>query len=180
MSRVSIIDTNKYQLEVSAAADMFIIPNDLISLGELYSKSNMVKINKFAEDNGLYMTPSDKICEVWLTSHDLHSDNISDDGIKIDFNEDDIKIFDKFVYERDKLIKCDCGFTSFMNFMPVSLIKYMKENDVKEFRYLISIPSKEYNKELDIKLNLKITAKQLAYRYREFGKFEDVIKRLID
>ncbi len=183
MSKVSVINSTKYQLEVSAAADMFIVPNPIFMLKDLNNISTMVKIDKFTDDNKSYVTPLSDICQIWLTSPDLHSENISDHGIMINIDDNDLEMIDKQLVDElrlaDKFIFC--RYTSFMEFMPVSLIKDMKENDTKEFVYNISIPSKLYcNKEFNIKLNLNITAKQLAYRYCRFGKFEDVVKRLID
>ena len=185
MSKISTTITTKYQLEVSAAADMFIVPNPTFMLKELNNISTMAKIGKFGDDNRSdnepYVTPSSMICQVWLTSPDLHSENIADHGIRIDLDEDDIKSITASI-KNSGLILLDnkhifCSYTSFMGFMPISLIKDMKENDVKKFVYNISIPA-DCNNEVDIKLNLNITAKQLAYRYSQFGEFEDVINRL--
>ena len=65
--------------------------------------------------------------------------------------------------------------------LPISLFDGKEEGDAIEFEALTtSWKGSRKNRPTPEKCMVKLTLKQLDYRYRRFGKFEDVLARLLD
>ena len=138
---------------IQMSADMFIIPNstNVISNERILSfQKGMIDLCKL---NGLTEDLEEKMVQVWLTND--KSDNINDHGIKIDGKQ---------------------YYPSCSN-IPYTLIKNVKEGETATVKFFGYDHSGE--KAVKVVFEIQLTAKQLDYRYKRFGSFEETLKRVV-
>jgi hypothetical protein len=134
-------------------ADMFIIPNSVSTIDDYLLPSFQKRMVDLCKINELVENPKEKIVQIWLTND--NSDNINDHGIKID----------------GKQYYVTCGN------IPYTLIKNVKEGETVAVKFFGYDNSEE--KPAKVVFEIQLTAKQLDYRYRRFGSFEETLNMLV-
>lgn len=158
---LNIIKKETGKLEVTADAEIFIIPNragKIQDFLEFSRKRILDKAVELCEDNGhKFDQENDYMVEVWMHSNDLNSDNMNCHGSYFTFEGKEYAI------------------GSLPSYIPKQLIS-IKEKESTTLRYN-NLKCRDYdgNKgEVDLVLNLR--ANQLDYRYCRFGAFEEVLE----
>lgn len=148
------------KMVVNADADIFIIPNKGCKLDD-YFESFREDLKKYYEDlceaNNTMFFENDKLVQVWITSKDLETDNlfchaawIDNYVIRLDHHED----------------------------VPMKLI-HIKEGESTTLVFNGCATNLNDNTDKkEVKLVLNVTANQLGYRYRNSGKFEDIMAKV--
>lgn len=156
-------------------AQMFIIPNSIIDMKGQFewerkynnkheSQTELALRNLFP---GIEFPEDDKLVEIWV--HDEVSDNWNCHGRKVE--EWDKATVEEFIERTgvktgEELMELWVSNTRFPRWLPLSQLKSIKEGDTVKVNY----------KGLDVILE----ASQLTGRYRGFGRFEIVLKKLLD
>ncbi len=165
-------------------AAVFVIPNGAIYCHEFAINSQVERYIRYCTDlceqKGIKFDPdNDPIVQVWFTSsynEDLCNDYLKDDNLK----SDNLEAHGFWT---------DGAYYSFRyGYLPLPLIKDIKEGDNMDLEF-------EVEKEIVIKdgkrkyleygygeknrINLHITFDQRSYRYRNFGNFEDVVRKVV-
>lgn len=156
-------------------AQMFIIPNSIIDMKDQFewerkynnkheSQTELALKNLFP---GVEFPEDDKLVEIWV--HDEVSDNWNCHGRKVE--EWDKATVGEFIERTDvktgeELMELWVSNTRFPRWLPLSQLKSIKEGDTVKVNYK--------------GLNVILEASQLTGRYRGFGRFEIVLKKLLD
>jgi hypothetical protein len=149
---------------VKADADVFIIPNGLVTLDDFFAgkvaRSEFIR-NATVRDGitTIHGSSSDLLVQLWWTSeHDLGSDNLARHGFHFpDGGEEQY-------FSNDHL-----------EYLPISMFAGHKEGDVLDFSF------EWFEKDgTAINLQLHTTLNQLNYRYRSFGGFDELLEKLVD
>lgn len=158
--------------ELELNMDIFIVPNPLAKIGSFVTESMRKFVTKVNEMNGGEDINPEKsqFVELWYTSTD--TDNLVDHGMKF-LNKDALK----------------CFMRPEISAMPVSLFKDLKEGETIKLKAVSNyfIIDQHVARRLmeddkpdgEVILNLNLTASQLKYRYKDFGKFEELIFKLM-
>ena len=177
----TIKTTDNKNFDIYMDADMFIVPNRAGQVRPDCFDDYFVKkaLSVIEANNYEFDITKDKLVQVWLVSKDEESkcDNLNDHSVK--FGYDNKLIFVSHL--------CDE--------LPLNVLKKLKEGDTIDITYPvrgthdisvkdISHASVEKNYRdwedvtedlnINVNLHLHVTCNQEAYRYRRFGKFEDV------
>ena len=150
-------------------ADLFIIPN---SRGTWYSNFVLPKkdLERFCKYNNLDHE-IERFIQIWIISdsEEFYTENFKDHGAIL---RDNGKVSHIAFYN------CDL-----VSYLPYSLIAKMKEGDTIRVNFGIVTPNEdrinnedEIKEEYELVLNLK--ASQLKYRYRNYGTFEEVLRKV--
>lgn len=130
--------------------DMFIVPNPIITMGKSIFRG---RLELFSKDFQIGEIPdSEKLIQIWVTGSG--SDNWGDQGCPWSPERD---------FENE--IEEDLLRFFFPSRLPMSLVGSMREGDQ------ITLVHKNGFK-------IVLTAKQSGYRYKDFGTFEEVLKKL--
>lgn len=153
MTRNNEMATEETLQTIELEADMFIIPNSISTIDNERMLSFKKKMRELCKLNGLNNNDEEMLVQVWITND--KSDNIDDHGIIIN--------------GKQYYVICSN--------IPYTLIKNVKEGEnitVKFFGY-------DHSGEEAVKVvfEMQLTAKQLDYRYKRFGSFEETLKRLV-
>lgn len=143
---------------IKATGDVFIIPNSASKVsGYAYSETRD-RLKDVAVRNGLDANEDFKASEIWIVgTGDLDTENFVDHGAVIG---------DEWVRVKSGLIPC-------------SLIRDVKEGE----SFTVRLPAYAAKRKgtLDdreeVIVEMTLTARQKAYRYRNFGTFEECAKR---
>lgn len=159
---------------ITINGDIFIIPNSAPRLKDYWMESFKAKMQKYmhqiCELNGLKFDETvDRCVETWYTSPEMECDNIPDHDIH-------------FEYEGEKY---QLTFPSGRQ-LPSPLFKDKKEGDVVEIKVPVYIrkydrphyKDKMFDEDIETVVTLKLKLAQTEYRYRSFGNFEDVLKKV--
>lgn len=162
-------------MEKKVKAQMFIIPNSIIDMKDQFewerkynnkheSQTELALKNLFP---GVEFPEDDKLVEIWV--HDEVSDNWNCHGRKVE--EWDKATVEEFIERTDvktgeELMELWVSNTRFPRWLPLSQLRSTKEGDAIKVSY----------KGMDVVLE----ASQLTGRYRGFGRFEIVLKKLLD
>lgn len=63
-------------------------------------------------------------------------------------------------------------------YLPYPLIKDVKEGDTMDLEFEVATEDEDDNRTYDT-VKLHITFDQRSYRYRNFGNFEDVVRKVV-
>ena len=156
-------------------AQMFIIPNHIVDMKNQFeferkynnkpeSQTELALKNLFP---GIEFPEDDKLVEIWV--HDEVSDNWNCHGRKVE--EWDKSTVEEFIEKTgvktgEELMELWVSNTRFPRWLPLSQLKSIKEGETIKINY----------KGLDVILE----ASQLTGRYRSFGRFEIVLKKLLN
>ena len=159
------IDINNIQLN----ADIFVIPNQaakLSSFFECVQEEKLVAANQIAELNGFTFDPEkDYFIETWMVCAEHGCDNFADHCIH--YKDDDGTYYTIGIEDR---------------YLPSNLFVGKKEGDMITIKLPVwyvndaQFPERSNGRtvaEIQIKLN------QSDYRYRRFGTFEEVLKKVM-
>ena len=160
---------NLEERKIVANLEAFIVPNSVNLFKDFYFKERIeAKYKKLLELSGATTCNLDDqyMIQMWYVSEeDLGSDNLVDHGFRFDAGNK--KYF---------------GGMGSLSYIPYCFLEGKKEGDVINvsfpIRCSISCNNTQENIE-DWVLEAEITLKQQGYRYRRFGKFEDVLAALI-
>lgn len=177
---LKITEQKNGKLKIEANAEIFVIPGEAMPLKGFLDFMAMDKLAKsLCESNGLNFCPDEKMIEVWIISEeDLEDDNITY-GFCIPYKNDNLDF--------KNIAGCDR-----LNYLPLSLIKDMKEGDQKTivFRDMKFMSENDFeikNKDIEniedfvegeiisVDLLLTVTAKQQDRRYAYLGDFENAV-----
>lgn len=134
--------------------NMFIVPNASEAIGSFCEPEwQMEKLRRLL---GLKVNYEEKVVQLWMCSEKC--DNWGDQfgGFQSELG---VELED---HTRENRL---LGY--FPKYVPAKLLENKKEGDVVEF------DCPEYN------VKIKLTCKQLDYRYRRFGKFEEVFQYVL-
>lgn len=155
-------------------AAVFVIPNAAGYCRQFWLKSVGERVEKYSKalcsQKGIEFDPEhDKLVQVWFVSK--YNENLGNDYLKEDnLGSDNLG---------DHGFRMDGKFYGFRySHLPYSLIKGMKEGDTMDLEFeVFTDDEKDYRTYDTIKLH--ITFDQRSYRYRNFGKFEDVVRKVV-
>ena len=151
-------------------ADLFIIPNP--NRGAWYSDFLLPnkRLERFCKYNNLDHE-IERFIQIWIISdsEEFYTENFKDHGAILRDNGKRSHIDDN----------CDHR----VSYLPYSLIAKMKEGDTIRVNFGVVTPNEYYiNNEDEIKeeyeLVLNLKASQLKYRYRNYGTFEEVLRKV--
>ena len=159
-------------ITVTANAECFVIPNhagtcDQYIFGKAYREDT---VRMICEANGeSFDSKQDNLIQIWITSDELHSDNVECHGFHIEIDGKDNY----------------CHLPQYSICLPKQVLPAI-EGEVKELvipnctaetsaRWLKKNPEAE-EEEFQFTLVLNLKANQKEYRYRNFGNFEDVVR----
>ena len=146
---------------IEASGIGFVIPNSAGHKNSYFDKGKH-SFMPIVEANSINLTDDDYIIQVWGASEELESDNLTAHGFR--FIEDGKK----------------CWYSPRMELLPASIFAGKKEGDTVTF----DVPMMGLDEEGDFTdkvvavLRFHMTLNQHEYRYRSFGNFEDVVKRV--
>lgn len=150
------------------SVDAFIIPNSAgyvhKFLLESYQKRYKAYMTDICKQCGKEFDPkTDKIVQIWFTSKELKSDNLEAHG---------------FEYKGEY-------FTFRYGYLPYPVLKDLKEGDSIDLN--LEATEDTWRRDDDdicvkriIVVPMHITFKQLEYRYRNFGTFEECLERVVN
>ena len=158
------------EITFEANWDLFIIPNHAVSLLDeympmSYAKKQIQALYEIEKANNCMIRMKDQLVQVWYCNEQC--DNGVNHGTYVvdqDGREWNISFNLKEYLPEPIVRELHEGETSVIN-IPVTLKYYDTETKNKERRSAI--------------MKAHITPKQKAYRYREFGTFEEVLKRVL-
>ena len=161
------INDHGVSVNVNADGDIFIFPNDSKNLYSFYYRiiDGMREYgNRLALDNNTtFDENSDYFVETWIVSEDLQTDSLSEHSFKIDIN----------------------GITYSLRPGEINrhILHHMldfKEGESKIINFNNIIVENVDNKDdtLRINLSMNLTASQLKYRYKIYGAFHDVLRKV--
>ena len=152
---------------------IFIIPNHAPRLEDYWMESFKTKMQKYmhqiCELNGLKFDETvDRCVETWFTSPEMECDNIPDHHIYFECDGEKYQLI--FPSGRQ---------------LPSPLFKDKKEGDVIEIKvpaYIRKYDNPRYidpvEGDVETIVTLKLKLAQTEYRYRNFGNFEEVLKKV--
>ena len=141
--------------------NVFIVPNAYTTLEENFDQETLLKVYQFINyglDKPLDRISEEKFIQVWYVTPGDSDSNWRDHGID-GYNE----------------LK---GYKPISIYLPVSLFRGYKEGDT----ITVNLPiTKNTRKASDIDaVKVSLTLKQKDYRYGNFGKFEEVLERIVN
>ena len=177
MSKIANVENVNGKLVVNAKAEVFIIPNtpSKINWASCLGERLADAMNEISKLNGYEFSPDEKLVQLWWTSEDLGSENLGDHGIRVQLNEDHLKI------------AASCTYNPF-GYLPIGMVKDW--HDGEEIEIIIPVKTDDncfvfkngrFDRnatkadEMEIEFHLKVTPSQLKYRYRRFGTFEECL-----
>ena len=156
-------------ITVTANAECFVIPNRASNcenyvFGKAHREDNVRAIVEASGET--FDVTNDQLIQLWITSDELHSDNIECHGFHTMIDGEDVY----------------CHLPSYSSCLPKQVLP-KAEGVTKRIviprctaetsrRWLHDNPEAE-EKEFEFTLILNLTANQKSYRYRSFGNFED-------
>lgn len=167
---INTINTNNDEITFEANWDLFIVPNPAVSLLDdymplYYAKKQIDALYKIEKANNCVIDTKDQLVQVWYCNEQCDN-GVNHDPYVVD---QDGRVWDIYFnlkeYLPEPIVReLHEGKTSVIN-IPVTLKYYDSETKNKERRSAI--------------MKAHITPKQKAYRYREFGTFEETLKRVL-
>lgn len=154
---------------IAINASMFIIPNSACKIEDLFDfvrAENLELMEKICELNGMKFDPeNDYLIQTWYLSEELGCDNIPDHciSVKIETGE-----------------KCTIGVEG--HYLPSNLFKGKKEGDIINVKLPVWVKVGGYKNPgpaKDMVADFTIELAQLKYRYARFGRFEEVLEKVI-
>ena len=167
---IAIINTDNNEITFEANWDLFIIPNHAISLLDEYvslpyAQKQIQPLAEIGNANNYTISAIDRLVQVWYCNEQCEN-GVRDDPYVVDLSGSvwDIS-FNLGEYLPEPIVrKLHEGETSIVN-IPVTLESYDVVTMSNGCRSAI--------------MKAHITPKQKAYRYREFGTFEEVLERVL-
>lgn len=149
---------NMSNMKKTINTEAFIIPNHSPSY---LSTSVLDRLQKIVKNNNLKIYNDIPVIQIWMVSEEVGSDNISDHGFCFTDGEKKYRVLPGAISE----------------FIPAEIFIGKKEgesvtinfNDIKAY-------SEDEEVRLDLVFNVKLN--QRAYRYRNFGTFEEVFEHV--
>lgn len=159
MSKLANIIEENGKLVAKISGEVFVIPNSSSTYDGLTLKKRADRL--FREYPNM---KTDRYIHCWISSKELGIDNLTSRGFIFNYN--------------DKRYCADAIFSM----IPVGLLpvaeketSVIKLSDVSAYCY--DDDDDDFMRtEIKIDVELTLTANQLDYRYRRFGKFEEVLK----
>lgn len=167
---ITTINTNDDEITFEANWDLFIVPNHAVSLLDeymplSYAQKQIQALSEIERANNCMISMKDQLVQVWYCNEQCDN-GVSHDPYVVD---QDGRVWDISFnlgeYLPEPIVReLHEGATSILN-IPVTLEYYNVATKTKERRSAI--------------MKAHITPKQKAYRYREFGTFEEVLERVL-
>lgn len=167
---INTINIVNGEITFEANWDLFIVPNHAVSLLDeyvplSYAKKQIQALIEIENANNCMISMKDQLIQVWYCNEQCEN-GVHHDPYVID---QDGRVWDIFFnlgeYLPEPIVrKLHEGETSIVN-IPVTLEYYDVETKSKDCRSAI--------------MRAYITPKQKAYRYRGFGRFEEVLERVL-
>lgn len=136
---------------IKLAGEMFIIPNSLTKVRDFVFTSYQEELKELCNLNNISDADNQYMLQIWVVIPEM-SDNLGDHGILIN----------------DEGYRCRCGS------IPFDLVKDLKEGDTVTAKF----DGWHTDTADTVVFELELTAKQLEYRYRSFGAWEEVCRAL--
>ena len=155
-------------------AAVFVVPNAAGYCSQFWLKSIGKRVEKYSKalcsQKGIEFDPEhDKVVQVWFVSkydEDLRNDYLKEDNLGSgNLGDHGFRIDGKHYNFR-------------YSHLPYPLIKNMKEGDTMDLEMEVMSEDENDNHTYDT-IKLHITFDQRSYRYRSFGNFEDVVRKVV-
>ena len=156
-------------------AAVFVIPNAAGYCRQFWLKSVGKRVEKYSKDlcsqKGIEFDPeNDKVVQVWFVSkynEDLGNDYLKEDNLGSgDMSSHGFRMDGKHYDFR-------------YSYLPYPLIKDVKEGDTMDLEFEVETRDIDDNICTSDTIKLHITFYQHFYRYRSFGNFEDVVRKVV-
>ena len=156
-------------------AAVFVIPNAAGYCRQFWLKSVGKRVEKYSKDlcsqKGIEFDPEhDKVVQVWFVSkynEDLGNDYLKEDNLGSgDMSSHGFRMDGKHYDFR-------------YSYLPYPLIKDVKEGDTMDLEFEVETRDIDDNICTSDMIKLHITFDQHSYRYRSFGNFEDVVRKVV-
>ena len=167
---ITTINTNDDEIIFEANWDLFIVPNHAVSLLDeymplSYAQKQIQALSEIERANNCMISMKDQLVQVWYCNDQC------DNGVS----------HDPYVVDQDGSV-WDISF-NLGEYLPEPIVRELHEDET----FILNIPVtlEHYNVETKNKerrwamMKAHITPKQKAYRYREFGTFEEALKRVL-
>lgn len=157
------MNTTTNMINVTVDCNCFIIPNSLAkaNVNNSFGRKLADKAAEIAATNGFeYDESLDKFVQLWWVG--CNSDNMQDHGFTIEVDGQKYRF----------------GYEMCLELVPVKFFKGHKEGEILPLTISLK-PRHDEGEEVptfNVTFNLKLN--QLDYRYRRFGRFEEVLKLL--
>lgn len=156
---------NLAERKIIANIEGFIIPNNVNLFKDFMLKEHREpKYKRMLELSGIEKCNLDEqpMVQMWYVGvQELHSDNLADHGFRIIDNGT------RYSFTMNGL-----------NYLPYCFLKDKKEGDIIKVTFPIKLYTDDES-EANWTLEATIKLNQTDYRYRRFGRFEDVLERLV-
>lgn len=139
---------------IKLAGEMFIIPNSLTKVRDFVFTSYQEELKELCKLNNISDADNQYMLQIWVVIPEM-TDNLGDHGILIN----------------DEGYRCRCGN------IPFDLVKDLKEGDTVTVKF-DGWQNTDTADTVPVVFELELTAKQLEYRYRSFGAWEEVCRAL--
>ena len=155
-------------------AACFVVPNAAGYCRQFWLKSIRERVEKYSKalcsQKGIEFDPEhDKVVQVWFVSRydeDLGNDYLKENNLNSsDMSSHGFRMDGKHYNFR----YCH---------LPYPLIKDVKEGDTIDLEFGVSTKDEDDNRTYDT-IKLHVTFDQRSYRYRSFGNFEDVVRKVV-
>lgn len=167
---ITTINTNNDEIIFEANWDLFIVPNPAVSLIDdymplYYVKKQIQALYEIKKANNCMIDMKDQLVQVWYCNEQCEN------GVR----------HDPYVVDQDGKV-WDISF-NLGEYLPEPIVRELHEDETS----VISIPVTLKYHDVATKtvesrsaiMEAHITPKQKAYRYREFGTFEETLKRVL-
>lgn len=154
---------------------VFVIPNSAGYCRQFWLKSVGERVEKYSKDlcsqKGIEFDPEhDKVVQVWFVSR--YDENLENDYLK----DDNLGSSDMSSHG----FRMDGEHYDFRYpYLPLPLIKDVKEGDTMDLEFEVETRDIDDNIRVSDTIKLHITFDQRSYRYRSFGNFEDVVRKVV-
>lgn len=137
-------------------AEIFIVPNRTSTMGWYRRQHAMLEkeVTNLANINNVVIDDYDPVIDTWIVIPGL-TENLGDHGISLTIDGTDLYMH----------VETTC--------IPKSMLP-KKEGESTVITFL----ARDFSKDTTVELCLTLTAAQRKYRYRSFGTFEEVLKKV--
>lgn len=158
------------KLFIEANAEVFIIPNHAGPFSTMVLKDFARPVyQKICADNNIEFDEEENLIQLWFTSEDeLHSENLVRHGFSFNIDGTSYHTTPNWEYEQLPLKLVDIKEGETFDLWLKDFPCWTKDKDAED-GYIDDIP-------VDILLHVK--ANQSEYRYRNFGTYEETLRRV--
>ena len=137
-------------------------------ISEIFQDITKEETKAILDANGLEMDEDERLIQVWMTSEDLHSENLCDHGFHIEVGGRKWTAFPGAI----------------PTMLPAKFFQGHKEGEIIKIKFPKTVLETnadwgdEDSFEIESSLILRLELAQTRFRYRSFGTFEECLRRV--